>query len=124
LTTAATLLIFEERFLEGAWTYFVFIPILYVAFTYFRSTLGAPSPIKDQLGELEAAMLGGFGFGQSLTGRSPSELATVPANPATSWQSVPARVAAWCEQQATFGHILVRWMVRRLPRWRYPWPRT
>jgi len=107
LTTAATLLIFEERFLEGAWTYFVFIPILYVAFTYFRGTLGAPSPIKDQLGELEAAMLGGFGFGQSLTGRGPSELATVPANPTTSWQSVPARVAAWCEQQATFGHILV-----------------
>lgn len=107
LTTAATLLIFEERFTEGAWTYFVFIPILYVAFTYSRNALGTPSPIKDQLGEIEAAMLGGFGFGQSLTGQGASELEAVSANSTTSWQSVPARVAAWCEQQATFEHLLV-----------------
>jgi len=104
LTTAATLLIFEERFLEGAWTYFVFIPILYAAFTYSRNTLGAPSPIKDQLGEMEAAMLGGFGFGQSLTGAgkpAPVAISAIPTG------TVPARVAAWCEQQATFEHLLV-----------------
>ena len=28
LTTAATIIIFEERFLEGAWTYLLFIPML------------------------------------------------------------------------------------------------
>jgi nucleotide-binding universal stress UspA family protein len=104
LTTAATLLIFEERFLEGAWTYLVFIPILYAAFTYFRKTLGAPSPVKDQLGEIEAAMLGGFGFGQALTGRGDA----VPARPVpAAWPSASARVAAWCEQRATFEHVLV-----------------
>ena len=32
LTTGATGIIFEERFFEGAWTYFLFIPILYIAF--------------------------------------------------------------------------------------------
>jgi nucleotide-binding universal stress UspA family protein len=108
LTTAATFLIFEERFLEGAWTYFVFIPILYAAFTYSRNTLGVPSPIKDQLGEIEAAMLGGFGFGQSLTGAGELELAPVPLVPTSaSWQGAPTRVAAWCEQQVKFEHVLV-----------------
>lgn len=108
LTSMATILIFEERFFEGAWTYFVFIPILYALFTYFRNTLGAPSPLRDQLGEIAGAMLGGFGFGQSLTGAAEPALATVAVNPtSTSWQTVPARVAAWCEQQATFEHLLV-----------------
>jgi len=32
LTTAATVSIFAERFLEGAWTYLLFIPILYFIF--------------------------------------------------------------------------------------------
>jgi nucleotide-binding universal stress UspA family protein len=72
LTTGATIIIFEERFLEGAWTFFVLIPILYAIFTYFRRTLGAPSRVKEQLGELEAAMLGGFGLGQSAPAQ-PSE---------------------------------------------------
>jgi hypothetical protein len=107
LTTAATLLIFEERFFEGAWTYFVFIPILYVGFTYFRSTLGAPSPVKEQLGEIEAAMLGGFGFGQSLTGADPELAAIATASSGARRPLEPARVAAWCEEQATFEHLLV-----------------
>ena len=64
LTTGATLIIFEERFLEGAWTYFVFIPIIYVGFTYFRSRMGEPNPEIDYLGQLDAAQLAGFGFGQ------------------------------------------------------------
>jgi len=63
ITSAATIVIFQERFFEGAWTYFIFIPILFAAFTYYRSKLGAPSPIVEQLGGLEEAMLGGFGFG-------------------------------------------------------------
>ena len=65
LTTGATISIFGERFLEGAWTYFVFIPILYAIFTYFRKRMGDPAPEMDYLGQLTAAQLAGFGFGQS-----------------------------------------------------------
>jgi nucleotide-binding universal stress UspA family protein len=50
LTTAATVIIFEERFFEGAWTYFLFIPILYVVLTHFRSRLGKPLPLDEHLG--------------------------------------------------------------------------
>jgi nucleotide-binding universal stress UspA family protein len=108
LTTAATLLIFEERFFEGAWTYFVFIPILYAMFTYFRNQLGAPSTVRDQLGEIQGAMLGGFGFGQSLTrSLEPAAAVAVVNPPEPTWEALPARVAAWCEQQATFEHLLV-----------------
>lgn len=50
LTTAATGIIFRERFFEGAWTYLLFIPLLYIIFTRFRSRLGAPKPLSDHLG--------------------------------------------------------------------------
>jgi nucleotide-binding universal stress UspA family protein len=69
LTSAATLIIFRERFLEGAWSYLVFIPVLYAIFSYFRGRLGIPTAVKEQLGELELAMLGGFGIGQSASPR-------------------------------------------------------
>lgn len=64
LTTAATLVIFGERFVDGAWTYFLFIPVLYALFTYFRARYGEPSQEMDYLGLLDAAHLAGFGFGQ------------------------------------------------------------
>ncbi len=64
LTTAATLVIFGVRFLEGVWIYFIFIPVLYVLFTYFRARYGEPTQEMDYLGELDAAHLAGFGFGQ------------------------------------------------------------
>ena len=35
LTTTATLVIFIERFLEGAWLYFILIPILFLVFTHY-----------------------------------------------------------------------------------------
>jgi nucleotide-binding universal stress UspA family protein len=98
LTTGATFIIFQERFLEGAWTYFVLVPILYAVFTYFRRTLGVPSQVKEQLGELEAAMLGGFGLGQSAPAQSPEPYVFRPAQaewqqPTPSvddrWQGVP-----------------------------------
>ncbi len=54
LTTGATLVIFVERFFEGAWTYFIFIPILYIIFTYFRRTLGNPTPVEERQGLLTA----------------------------------------------------------------------
>ncbi|MEP7327003.1 MAG: universal stress protein [Gemmatimonadota bacterium] len=54
LTTAATAIIFEERFLEGAWTYLLFIPLLYIVFSRFRSQLGPPKPLEAHLGRFFA----------------------------------------------------------------------
>ena len=50
LTTGATVIIFAERFFEGAWTYFLLIPILYIFFTFFRRRLGDPKPADERLG--------------------------------------------------------------------------
>jgi nucleotide-binding universal stress UspA family protein len=52
LTSIATLIIFEERFFEGAWLYFVMVPALYVGFTYYRNKLGAPTSVEDRLGSI------------------------------------------------------------------------
>ncbi len=50
LTSGATVIIFAERFREGAWTYFLFVPVLYLAFGHFRSRLGEPKPLENHLG--------------------------------------------------------------------------
>jgi nucleotide-binding universal stress UspA family protein len=65
LTSGATLVIFAERFLEGAWAYFLFVPVLYAAFSYFRRRIGAPSRALDYLGHIDSNLLAGFGFGQA-----------------------------------------------------------
>lgn len=52
LTSAATLIIFDERFFEGAWTYLLLIPALYFVFTFYRHRLGAPTSVEDRLGQL------------------------------------------------------------------------
>jgi nucleotide-binding universal stress UspA family protein len=54
MTTGATIIIFAERFREGAWIYFIFIPILYFAFAHFRSKLGEPKPLESHLGRFFA----------------------------------------------------------------------
>ena len=54
LTSGATLIIFGERFFEGAWTYLLFIPALYFIFNYYRKKLGAPGSVEDRLGSLVA----------------------------------------------------------------------
>ncbi len=54
LTTGATIIIFDERFFEGAWTYLLFIPALYFVFNYYRKKLGAPGSVEDRLGLLVA----------------------------------------------------------------------
>ncbi len=54
LTSGATLIIFGERFREGAWTYLVFIPLLYLTFSLFRRRLGEPTPLEEQLGRMLA----------------------------------------------------------------------
>lgn len=109
ITSAATVVIFQERFFEGAWTYFIFIPILFAAFTYYRSKLGAPSPIAEQLGGLEEAMLGGFGFGQAheavaITSAGP---VVVPLSPITQDASYSTSANRWQSQVTAPKHILV-----------------
>ncbi len=54
LTTGATFIIFGERFYEGAWTYLIFIPVLYAAFSFYRNRLGAPNSVEDRLGIIVA----------------------------------------------------------------------
>ncbi|MGB3714382.1 MAG: universal stress protein [Candidatus Promineifilaceae bacterium] len=44
LTSVATMIIFMERFTEGAWIYFILIPLLYLVFSFFRSRMGIPIP--------------------------------------------------------------------------------
>ncbi len=68
LTTGATAIIFEERFFDGAWTYALFIPVLYLVFSRFRSALGPPKPLDEHLGRFIA--------GQYLL---PAERYTLPA---------------------------------------------
>jgi nucleotide-binding universal stress UspA family protein len=50
MTTGATIIIFAERLREGAWIYFLLVPVLYFAFAHFRSRLGEPKPLEKHLG--------------------------------------------------------------------------
>ncbi len=50
LTSMATVVIFEERFSEGAWLYLVLIPILFIAMGIVRSTRGTPPAQQDEIG--------------------------------------------------------------------------
>lgn len=54
LTSVATIIIFYERFVDGAWAYFVLLPILYLLFTFSRQTLGDPTPVEERRGLLFA----------------------------------------------------------------------
>ncbi len=101
LTTAATLIIFEERLLEGAWIYLVLIPLLYSLFSYSRARLGAPTPRLEALGRRVEAMPG-----LGLLPGTPEPLTSVPqpVQPAT----VPVATAyAWREHPVTVRHIMV-----------------
>ncbi len=104
LTTGATIIIFYERFLEGAWMYFIFIPLLYAMFTYFRSQLGDPSPIMERLGLLDSSQLGGFGFGQFATvptgGQSPAEVEL-------TWQPEPKAESTWRTDRVSISKLVV-----------------
>lgn len=52
LTSGATLIIFEERFFEGAWVYLLLVPALYFGFTYYRRRLGSPPSVEERLGAI------------------------------------------------------------------------
>jgi nucleotide-binding universal stress UspA family protein len=108
LTTSATAIIFYERFSEGAWLYFVFIPLLYTWFSYSRNLLGDPAPELDYLGQLDAAQLAGFGFGQV-------PMSSVESGPEfdldrkveVTWQPAPKELSRWRTQRETIKHIAV-----------------
>lgn len=108
LTTSATLIIFYERFGEGAWTYLLFIPALYGMFTYTRNQLGNPSPEMDYLGQLDAAQLAGFGFGQIRT--IPDVLSRTVLRPEPveyTWQPDPIEKSSWRSRREEFKHVVV-----------------
>lgn len=60
LTSTATVIIFEERFSEGAWLYLVLIPILYTCMGVVRSRRGVPSTANDDLGRAIGCTCPGF----------------------------------------------------------------
>ncbi len=96
LTTTATLIIFEERFWEGAWIYLVFIPLLYALFTYSRARLGAPTPRLEALGRRVEAMPGmGLlpGTHEPFTAApQPVQPVFAPGTTAPEWRAHPATV--------------------------------
>ncbi|MBT3391351.1 MAG: universal stress protein [Chloroflexi bacterium] len=102
LTTGATIVIFMERFNEGAWMYFILVPLLYAGFTYVRNRLGAPSELQERLGQLEEAMQGGFGFGQVI---GAGDEVAVAAATSEKVQALPAR--PWQKQVSPPTHVLV-----------------
>lgn len=55
--TFATVIIFEERFFDGAWTYLIMIPALFAVFDFYRNRLGAPPESIDK--RLSAALNSG-----------------------------------------------------------------
>ena len=104
LTTGAMLLIFEERFFEGTWTYLLFIPILYAGFTYFRNRMGEPNAEMDYLGQLDAAQLAGFGFGQMAL---EADTGNGNGGVEVSWQPDPKERSVWRMQDVTISNIAV-----------------
>jgi nucleotide-binding universal stress UspA family protein len=54
LTSGAAVLIFYERFTEGAWAYALLVPAIFAALTIVRARLGAPEPIAERLGRVLA----------------------------------------------------------------------
>ncbi|MCK5783224.1 MAG: APC family permease, partial [Desulfobacterales bacterium] len=98
LTTGATAIIFYERFTEGAWIYFILIPILYAIFGYTRKRMGEPSAALDYLGRLDSYNLAGFGFGQM----NPAT-GTVTAKPSSPdelrWEPAPITESKWRYQE-------------------------
>ena len=107
LTTIATLIIFYERFFEGAWTYLLFIPLLYGFFSYFRNQYGEPSPEMDYLGKLDSALLAGFGFGQV------AKVPILPGQPISAgqldvvWHPDPNALTEWRTNQAKLENMVV-----------------
>lgn len=50
MASGATVIIFEDRFREGAWAYALLVPVLYATFGWHRKRLGSPSSVEDRVG--------------------------------------------------------------------------
>ena len=105
LTTGSTGIIFAERFLEGAWTYFIFIPILYATFSYFRRHMGVPSEEMEYLGMLDSTQLAGFGFGQY--GTTDVIFENGEKAPEVTWQPDPKEFSTWREDTVAIKNLVV-----------------
>ncbi len=55
LTSIATFVIFRERFTEGAWSYLLLVPCLYLILDNYRRRLGPPPALDERLGKLLSA---------------------------------------------------------------------
>jgi nucleotide-binding universal stress UspA family protein len=105
LTTGSTGIIFAERFLEGAWTYFILIPILYAAFSYFRWHMGRPSAEMEYLGLLDATQLAGFGFGQYATSETVLENGEKAMQ--VTWQPDPKELSTWRGEKVAIQNLVL-----------------
>jgi nucleotide-binding universal stress UspA family protein len=54
VTSGAAALIVVERFVDGAWSYFVLVPVIYSVFSWYRARLGPPTKLQDRLGRVHA----------------------------------------------------------------------
>ena len=106
LTSSSTVIIFRERFFDGAWTYFLFLPAFFVGFSYFRSRLGAPSPIMEYLGRFDAAQLAGFGYGQMAVKKIATNGDAVE-EVEISWQPEPIEKSRWREERITIERVVI-----------------
>ena len=61
LTSLATVIVFVERFSEGAWSYLLLLPVLYGVLSWVRSQRGPPSTRCDRLGRGVACSCPGLG---------------------------------------------------------------
>jgi nucleotide-binding universal stress UspA family protein len=105
LTTGAMGIIFAERFLEGAWTYLLLIPILYAAFSYFRKHMGEPTPEMEYLGLLDATQLAGFGFGQYPT--EDQDGIEGETSVEVTWQPDPIELSTWRGEEVMIKKVVV-----------------
>ncbi len=100
LTTGATIIIFIERFTEGAWLYIPLVLGLFIFFSYFRRRLGEPSKAMEELGRREEAFYG--------IGIPPGEGVRAPmlVDPATV-EPLPVSAITWTGQPAELGKVMV-----------------
>ncbi len=106
LTTGATGIIFYERFAEGAWTYFIFIPTLYAIFGYTRKQMGEPSAALDYLGRLDSYNLAGFGFGQ-MNPATGGLTAKPTSTDDLRWEPAPITESKWRYQEFELNKVAV-----------------
>jgi nucleotide-binding universal stress UspA family protein len=66
LTSGATVVIIDERFRQGAWLYFVLVPMFCAMLIWFRRRLGAPDQVEERLGQMMSASTLAPAFGDAL----------------------------------------------------------